>query len=202
MRFLLGSAWVAALLAAGCDTGSDAPTAATAAGSGGSSATGGAGGSGEGGEAGLPTGAACMPPPLGTPCLSTDYCEPTHSGCLSAGVCRPRPTCSGDGQVACGCDGVKYDSVCDANAHGVAVDDLGACPVPPGKFVCMDRYCDIATEFCGEQAPNVAEHVCEPLPASCMPPTCDCLRTTCVGDIWVCAQAPDGSFTAQCGAFH
>jgi hypothetical protein len=62
-------------------------------------------------------------------CASDEYCDFGVS-CDVEGTCQPRPqTCERvyDPPV-CDCNGVRYNSVCEAHASGVSVS--GMCPVP------------------------------------------------------------------------
>ncbi len=60
----------------------------------------------------------CAP---GTFCFSDD-------GSCGAGSCRPSSgTCTGAATPVCGCDGVTYDSHCDAVMHEASIAHPGAC---------------------------------------------------------------------------
>jgi hypothetical protein len=63
------------------------------------------------------------------PCPDGQFCQAPNYGC-GMGYCAPAPTqdCSIDptGPV-CGCDGVTYDTLCDAEKAGVAPDTFTAC---------------------------------------------------------------------------
>lgn len=71
--------------------------------------------------------AACSSSDTPTPCPDGMYCQAPNNGC-GAGYCTAIPTdCQADGLPVCGCDGVTYDTYCDAWEAGVAVSEFAAC---------------------------------------------------------------------------
>jgi len=71
---------------------------------------------------------------LGPTCRSDEFCDFAADGCDwadASGVCRPRPaSCPPGGTPQCGCDGMDYPSVCEAQRAGVDSAGAGGCIVP------------------------------------------------------------------------
>jgi len=67
----------------------------------------------------------------GLQCPDSEFCDYATDSCGAAdetGTCRARPTtCGAFPQPTCACDGMIYDSVCDANRAGVDVRGGGGC---------------------------------------------------------------------------
>jgi hypothetical protein len=63
-----------------------------------------------------------------TPCPDGQFCQAPNFGC-GGGFCTTvtDQTCSTDTGPVCGCDGVTYDSMCDALRAGVAPAEFTAC---------------------------------------------------------------------------
>ncbi len=104
--------------------------------SGGPGGTGGSGGSGggSGGSSGGPGGSGGM---AGSPdactdpggCRPTEYCEFESVSCGGSGSCRPKPpSCGGETNPVCACDGQIYTNECAANAAGWDQAPIDACP--------------------------------------------------------------------------
>lgn len=64
----------------------------------------------------------------GAPCDGTEYCDRGVGRCLGPGRCMARPAECGDPvEPVCGCDGVTYDSACEARRAGASIERAGAC---------------------------------------------------------------------------
>ena len=73
-------------------------------------------------------------------CMTNDDCPSAHlycngPGCGTPGFCTPRPvigTCpmvdAAVTDMACGCDGMTYASLCQMQAEGVRLARFGVCP--------------------------------------------------------------------------
>lgn len=60
-------------------------------------------------------------------CSSSEYC--LRRGCKGEGKCATRPqACVDIWAPVCGCDGVTYNSDCEAAAAGVGFVTKGVCP--------------------------------------------------------------------------
>jgi hypothetical protein len=117
----------------------------------------------------------------GRSCLGNADCDPTVELCLKPtcgsadpGVCAPRPGmratayCSPGGDPVCGCDGVTYSYACLANAEGVNVASVGACPLPDGGGGSCTSNDDCAARgpyHCDKAACGDATGVCRATPA-------------------------------------
>ena len=49
---------------------------------------------------------------------------------------------------ACGCDGVTYDSACDAQQKDIPVQFFGTCPIICGDNLCDENECDDCPQDC------------------------------------------------------
>ena len=97
----------------------------------------------------------------------------------SAGFCNPPSTnCQSWEPATCGCDGVVYQNVCEADHAGVDFGLVDQCTAPPDMFACGYYFCPRNTTFCLE---SVVESggggfSCEPIPSKCAStPSCECL---------------------------
>lgn len=86
-----------------------------------------------------------------TACTSNDDCaddkfcyfvDAATCGDVAAGICKPRPPgCEYAPQVeVCGCDGITYPSVCEAEQSGASVASDGACD-PCADDPCVNGTC-------------------------------------------------------------
>ena len=73
--------------------------------------------------------AACFP---STPCDNADGCEADQfcarpeGKCDELGTCQDKPaTCDVQATLVCGCDGVTYESACQANGVGTSIESSG-----------------------------------------------------------------------------
>ena len=84
---------------------------------------------------------------------------------------------SGETALACGCDGVVYDSDCAAYQAGFDLDDGGSCAVPADRFACGPLMCLRDSEYCEERTDpgERSDYDCPTVPSDCMPAACDCL---------------------------
>jgi hypothetical protein len=165
-----------------------------------------------GGDGGGSTGARPKAK-IGEMCRSTSECIPdtfcqfrdAHCGIdpLEPGLCQPQPA-SCDGALpflACGCDGVVYDNVCEANLAGVDFHQQGVtCETPPeGRFPCGFTFCLEGTEHCKVELQGEFFFArCLPLPDACMPPaspTCACMPAN---PDCPCSQDAAGNLTLDC----
>ncbi len=72
-----------------------------------------------------PTRAGCL---TSADCVRGEYCNRLSDDCGLRGVCVFLPDCVDDAvDPACGCDGVYYDTICDAAENGAAVGAIGHC---------------------------------------------------------------------------
>jgi hypothetical protein len=113
------------------------------------------------------------------PCSDSEPCEPglfCFGDCVreSQIYCKPAQTACGSAErPVCGCDGVVYPTVCDANANGVDIG--GRCDDesmwPEGLFHCLESFCDPTSEYCEIQIPDTQEDdlrgSCNPIPDDC-----------------------------------
>jgi hypothetical protein len=80
----------------------------------------------DGGAAGDPCGGL-----LNLECDPLHYCEWKDDSCGQGdiqGTCMPRPSdCGMDPPAVCGCDGVRYDSACEAHRAGTDVAQVSVC---------------------------------------------------------------------------
>lgn len=64
-------------------------------------------------------------------CADTEYCDWDGDSCGASdapGACRPRPdNCAPRREPVCGCDGLVYDSPCEANLAGSDVAASNTC---------------------------------------------------------------------------
>lgn len=136
--------------AAGCDgSGGWGATAGTggqagasgAAGSGGRAGAAGNAGSGESGAAGSAGSAGGAPDSgggscggiAGITCPDSMFCDSDACGGDLPGVCMPRPTnCTKECTGACGCDGLYYCNVCEAQRAGMDAGPCGDGGATPG----------------------------------------------------------------------
>jgi len=127
-------------------------------------------------------------------CLESEYCETTLRVCLETeGVCRPRPSeesCLGDPEEpVCGCDYQTYRNDCAAEAAGVVVALLDACP----------SFEDPTEDWCELDPPTSTVDGCFPCydDADCMDLTANAFE--CVGS--TCSTAGPGrcAFTLPLG---
>ncbi|UQA56010.1 hypothetical protein [Polyangium aurulentum] len=160
------------------------------------------------------SGSGAQPPAkIGEFCRTTEQCIPgafcqfRFAGCgidpTETGLCQPRPA-SCDGALfflACGCDGVVYDNVCEANQAGQDFHQQGAtCDTPPeGRFACGFTFCQEGVEHCKLELQGEFFFArCLPLPDACMPPasaTCACMpdNSDCP-----CSQDAEGNLKLDC----
>ncbi len=116
--------------------------------------------------------------------------------------CSTRPAhCEGEPeQKVCACDGVAYDSACEAAILGTDLSVQQICTAPPGTYPCGQFFCNTSAEYCevhqtGQSSPDV--YACNPIPPGCLAnPSCDCLESLpCGGD---CQEATPGRFLLIC----
>jgi hypothetical protein len=192
-RVLVGVAFASFTVALGACGGSVAPSSGEEGDSGTSSDTGGGGSdggtstdSGSGTDGGLPGECGGM---AGIACPSGMWCEFPIGTCHepdARGTCRkrealpcppPAPT-----DRVCGCDGVTYNSACEAISSGMSELHAGACDGPPplscggsGGVTCPSGdYCDFGDGTC--PAPG-SSGTCTPEPSGCpdiYAPVCGC----------------------------
>lgn len=138
-------------------------------------------------------------------CGPSEFCSPMGYACGDDfdDVCSAIPTeCAApDGPPICGCDGVVYESPCEADRAGVGTalyDNTCEPPeLPTGTFRCGHTFCSEGTEICVEDFE--VEFTCAALPTSCDPEnrTCD----TCIPEsLSGCACTNDGR-QVVCGTF-
>lgn len=105
-------------------------------------------------------------------CNATDYCE--GESCGGSGTCEAKPTdCPAVFDPVCGCDGVTYDSECDAELLGVRIESPGPCPCTDNSDCAELDYC--AGETCE------GDGTCELRPTICpliFQPVCGCDSVT------------------------
>jgi hypothetical protein len=149
------------------------------------------------GECPLPEGGPCA---TDVDCVGTrQYCKRTACG-AATGICETMPsdiacgvTCAvldppcvpaNDPDVVCGCDHLTYANACDAAAHGVSVDSVGACPpLPSGP-------CTSMADCGGDSYFNLVH---------CIPNSCDSSAGgTCLPISFLCVR-PDGPPQEVCG---
>jgi hypothetical protein len=123
----------------------------------------------------------CPPPPCtdNNECAVNEYCEKTVGDCDGTGECLPMPvTCIDIWDPVCGCDALTYGNACEAEAVGVNVASVDACP----QSACNDNndctsalYCEKAVGDCN----GVGE--CVAIPTTCIDlydPVCGCNGTS------------------------
>jgi len=171
-----------------CPAGQSGPCCAQC----GTTGTGGAGGGGFcGGIAGIP-------------CAADEYCDFSDDLCGgndNGGVCLKRPLgCPDNFWPTCGCDGQVYANPCDANGHGVDVNDGASCKPPSGSVGCGPHFCAAGQEYCERDTSDVggpSTFTCKPLPPLCeAPPSCACLANVQCGGL--CQTQPDGGLVVTC----
>ncbi|MBI4705137.1 MAG: hypothetical protein HY744_28860 [Deltaproteobacteria bacterium] len=174
------------------------------------------GGAGDAGSGGAADGGSGVVPPCGDgPCAKDEYCDYAYQSCGAyvadvqedyAG-CHPRPTSCNTTVVhpACGCDGQRYPSPCEAYAAGVDLDRQGCASPGPEWFACGPLFCRRHAELCHIEAGDVGDWTwnCVGPTAMCAAdPVCDCLvKLPCYepsflpsckddgqgGIVWLCA---------------
>jgi hypothetical protein len=116
-------------------------------------------------------------------CPAGQFCNWANMSCGDVdqqGVCVDIPmACDAVFDPACGCDGVTYGNACEANAAGVSVASLGACPNQgcgglAGDMCKPGDYCKYPDGTClvDDQA-----GACQPIPQGCpdnVDPVCGC----------------------------
>ncbi len=61
-------------------------------------------------------------------CAADEFCERPPGDCNTKGSCQERPSsCNGGVFPVCGCNGVTYDSACEARMNGVNIAAPGQC---------------------------------------------------------------------------
>ena len=132
-------------------------------------------------------------------CFAPNTCEGEGTCVLVDTLCQQT---SGSLGGVCGCNGIAYDSLCDAYRLGATLPSpttLG-CKEPEGRFTCNGRrYCDPTLQYCckpgGDYGACIAlvDDACRKTPAdcSCLGPGRSCrvidggtpgLELTCPGD--------------------
>ena len=127
--------------------------------------------------------------------VGSDAGRPCKVGSLECGadyLCFAPDTCEGEGTCVlvdtlcertagslggvCGCNGMAYDSLCDAYRLGATLPNSTTvgCKEPEGRFTCNGRrYCDPTRQYCckpGENYGACIEHTsgaCGKTPANC-----------------------------------
>ena len=95
----------------------------------------------------------------------------------SAGFCNPPSTnCQSWEPATCGCDGVVYQNVCEADHAGVDFGLVDQCTAPPDMFACGYYFCARNTTFCLESVESGGGGFsCDPMPSECASaPSCEC----------------------------
>ena len=86
----------------------------------------------------------CFPCQTTADCEETQFCRRDGDICDGEGVCAPRPlTCNDASGRVCGCDGVTYESACEANRDGMDVGSQGACPCGDNAACAGDQLCQL-----------------------------------------------------------
>jgi hypothetical protein len=88
-------------------------------------------------------------------CGEGEYCLKDFGNCDGGGICELLPeACTFFFDPVCGCDGVTYDSICEATLARVAIADAGPCPGVPicgSDEECPDgTFCARSEQQCGE----------------------------------------------------
>lgn len=133
----------------------------------------------------------------GATCEADEFCDFASDGCDFAdasGVCEPRPeVCDDIYAPVCGCDGVTYPNLCEAQAAGVDAASSGAC----GGGTCQDTARDSILlggarifGLCGEGCNSKLIIDASPL---------DVIGACDVVDLEVCDQQPSGFCTDHTG---
>ena len=146
----------------------------------------------------------CSPPEICAatlPCPSGDFCEVADFSCGSddlLGQCQTKPSsCSPGGPAVCGCNGVTYPSLCEAELAGQHATKSLSCPTPAGTFRCGPLFCGLGGEICRRTVDLVGggpdAYACVGLPPGC-PSGCGCgLCEPCPGQTCGEACSSDGS---------
>jgi hypothetical protein len=185
-------------------TGGAAGTAGVA-GRGGAGGTAGGIGGGAGGIGGVmgiggTNVAGCVP----GNCAATAYCDLNNNSCLPGpGICKSRPLdCINPipGKV-CGCNGIVYNSECEANGSGQDISAAGGCTAPAGLFACGPYFCTHGSQYCeamiGGAITNPGSYACHDLPTACgATPSCACLSGT--AQCGNCLASANGDLTTRC----
>ena len=107
------------------------------------------------------------------------FCNAAGLEC-GVGVCvavPPRDNCTGESEMACGCDIQRYPSICDVWNAGFDGTNADKC-VGVDEFACGWAICK-SGEYCIHTKSNQdtsKEWMCEMPGGGCMPPKCDCLE--------------------------
>jgi hypothetical protein len=122
----------------------------------------------------------------GFSCRDGEYCLFENSACGAAdatGICQTLPeSCDNILEPVCGCDGVTYSNVCDANMNGVDIFGKGSCENQQDNVECfVDSDCLGRDEFCkfdaGACEADIAIGKCSSKPEVCTAdylPVCGC----------------------------
>ena len=146
----------------------------------------------------------------GTACLAGFFCDFGANDCGGTddiGTCQAMPTAcptgldAGVADQVCGCGNQIYDSVCAANLAGNDVSAQGFCTPPVGSFVCGERFCRLADQYCERDVSDVVgwpdEYFCNSLPSSCgSAPDCACLSAVPCGPL--CTAVSGGGLMVSC----
>jgi hypothetical protein len=126
------------------------------------------------------------------PCDANEFCDFPRDGCDwadASGTCQPRPqACDAVYDPVCGCNGVTYGNLCEAQAAGFDAASSGPCEQPPptgvscggwsGNTCGADEFCDFEFDYCDWAD---ASGVCRPRPEVCddvYDPVCGCNGVT------------------------
>ncbi len=144
----------------------------------------------------------------GLACDEDEFCSyPLGSFCGaddSLGECKPLPdACPEIWAPVCGCDGVTYSNVCDANGHGASVASEGECGGQTcggitGELCAEGFFCN--TDFqCGVAD---AQGVCEQIPTGGCPensaPVCGCDNVTYFNECDAASHGASIAYTGEC----
>lgn len=146
----------------------------------------------------------------GMECAEGQFCDyPLGSYCGaddSTGECKPLPeACPDVWAPVCGCDGMTYGNVCDANAQGVSVASEGECG---GGETCGGIAGEVCADgfFCntdGQCDVEDAQGICETLPDGCpeiYAPVCSCDGTTYGNECEAHAAGASVAHVGECGS--
>ncbi|MCA9554410.1 MAG: hypothetical protein KC933_30530 [Myxococcales bacterium] len=150
----------------------------------------------------------------GDTCADAEFCDFPGDFCDWAdaqGVCRPRPEdCPAVVIPVCGCDGLTYANLCEAQANGTDAAFSGTCDVPsPTDIVCggelgqacpSDAFCDFPTDGCDYAD---GSGICRPRPAECdqdHDPVCGCDGVTYSNLCQAQANGVDAAASGACGS--
>jgi len=138
-------------------------------------------------------------------CGENQFCKRADGECAAdaSGICTNVPSaCPVTIDPVCGCDGATYNNACEANAAGVNVASVGACPEAgacgggAGGTCEADQFCKRPEGACTEDA----EGVCTAIPGLCPAtfiPVCGCDGVTYSNE---CYAASAGASVAAAGA--